>query len=740
MRKKAVETRGAAVLAPASCGLALLITTASAVAQTQLPGIVVTTPSPIVRQAPPPVRQASQSAAAQPQQQASAPGPSQPAVPDLVPGAFIVADDTFVPVTVVTGGEALSAPGAASIADVLQNKPGIASSGFAPGANQPVIRGLDSYRVRVQENGVSTHDVSALSPDHAVPVDPFAAERVEVVRGPATLRYGSQAIGGVVAIENNRIPSEIPANGVSAEVKGGLNSADRGKDGGFQVTAGAGHFAIHADAFTRRASDYDTPHGRQLNSFVESKGFSLGTSYIWSSGFMGISFTRYESLYGIPGEEAAEERPRIDLAQDKWQSKGEWRVRDWGIEAIRYWMGATRYAHNEVIFEEADAQDIIGTRFTKREVEGRVEVQHLPVGTALGELRGAAGIHTGRKRVAGFPVDEPVDGLIDPAAHQRYLAGFILEELQVAPRLRLQAAARLELNTAEGTGVDDPLGAANVIEASRSYRPLSGSVGALYELPLGIVARVTGQHTERAPDAAELFSKGVHEATGTFEIGDPGLRLETARTVEFGLKRSRGSLRFDASVYHTSYEGFIFKSFTGRQCDETLASCGGGSELDEAVFTQRDARFTGAELAAQLDIGRVWNGIWGIEGQYDFVRAAFDDGVNVPRIPPHRIGGGLYYRATDWRARVYMLHAFDQNAISIIDPKDTPTSGYTLLNAEIARTWQLERSGALVPELTVGLRGENLLDDDVRNHVSPSKDEVLQPGRTIRLFGSVKLN
>jgi iron complex outermembrane receptor protein len=708
-----------------------------AAAQTQLPGIVVTTPSPVVRQAAPPVRQAPAPSQPQAQPQAAAPAP-QPAV-STVPDAFIVVDDTFVPVTVVTGREALSAPGP-TIADVLQTKPGIASSSFAPGANRPVVRGLDSYRVRVQENGIGTHDVSELSPDHGVPVDPFAAERVEVVRGPATLRYGSQAIGGVVAVENNRIPTAIPPNGVSAEVKGGFNSVDRGTDGGFQVTAGSGHFAVHADAFARRASDYDTPQGRQLNSFAESKGFSLGTSYIWSSGFMGLSFTRYESLYGIPGEEAGEERPRIDLVQDKWQSKGEWRVRDWGIEAVRYWLGASRYGHNEVVFEEAEAQDIVGTRFTKREVEGRVEVQHLPVGTSLGELRGAAGIHSGRKRVAGFAVDEPVDGLIDPAARQRYLAGFVLEELQVSPRLRLQAAARIEFNKAEGTGVEDPLGAQNVIDASRSYRPMGGSVGALYELPLGVVARLTGQITGRAPDAAELFSRGVHEATGTFEIGNPDLRIETARTVELGFKRSKGHLRFDAGVYHTSYDGFIFKSFSGRQCDDTLASCGAGSELDEAIFSQRDARFTGAELAAQLDVAPVWRGVWGIEGQYDFVRASFEDGVNVPRIPPHRLGAGVFYRSPDWQARVFMLHAFDQSTISIIDPKDTPTAGYTLLNAEIAHTWKLERSGALVPELTIGLRGENLLDDDVRNHISPKKDEVLQPGRTIRLFGSVKLN
>ena len=655
-----------------------------------------------------------------------------------------------MPVTVVPGREVLSTAGP-TITDTLQNKPGILGSTFAPGANRPIIRGLDNYRVRVQENGVGTHDVSALSEDHAVPIDPFAAERIEVVRGPATLRYGSQAIGGVVSVENNRIPSFVPRHGIMGEMRGGWNSVDDGRDGGMQVTAGAGNFAVHADAFRRRTEDYDTPQGRQFNTFSHAEGFSLGGSFIWSAGFVGVSFTRYESLYGIPGAEAQERRPRIDLNQDKWQSKGEWRVRDYGIEAIRFWLGWTRYAHNEIVFDQVDARDIVGTRFTNREVEGRVEVQHLPVGTVLGELRGTVGVQSGRKRTRGFGVEEPVDGLLDPEARQRFVAGFIFEELEVTKRLRLQAAARIESNTADGTGIRDlregeadgggnPLPPTDPAQFSRKVMPVSGSLGALYELPLGIVARLTGQYTERAPAIAELFSKGVHDATGTFEFGNPFLNIEKARTVELGFKRAKGDLRFDTSVYYTSYDGFIFKNYTGRRCDETVATCGTGTELDEVRFRQRDATFYGLEAAAQLDVWRISRGVVGIEGQYDFTRAQFEDGVNVPRIPPHRLGGGVYYRDPNWFARLFTLHAFRQDVVSTIDPKDTPTNGYTMLNAELAYTFRDGPDDRLAPTWTIGLKGENLLDDDVRNHVSVKKDEVLQPGRTIRFFGSVKFN
>lgn len=688
-------------------------------AQTELPGIVVTSPSPVRRARPVPT--------------VTAPSAAPPASIESVPtppGDAIIADDAFVAVTVVPTTEIVSTPGA-NLADSLQYKPGIAASTFAPGASRPVIRGLDNYRVRVQENGIGSHDVSALSEDHGVPIDPFAAERIEVVRGPATLRYGSSAIGGVVSASNDRIPEIIPPAGFSFETRGGLNSVDRGKDGGFKVTAGAGNFAVHADAFARSAEDYNTPHGRQLNSFVESDGFSLGTSLVGRAGFIGVSFTRFNSLYGIPAEEA-----RIDMTQDKFQSRGELRVGDMGIEAIRYWLGVSDYLHKEIV----PGEPLPGSIFTNKETEGRVEIQHLPIMTGFGELRGAVGAQYGHRKVIADSLEG--DDLLAPA-HTTSVAAFLFEELQVTKRLRLQAAARIEHTKVGGVGLDlsDPLAPIDLAE-ERKFKPVSASAGVLYELPMQVVARLTAQYVERAPADAELFSKGIHEATGTFEIGNPFLDLEKARTVELGFKRAKGAFRFDASTYYTKFDGFIFKQRTGETCDDELATCtptGAGSELDQVLFQQRNATFYGAELLAQMDIGRVWRGTWGIDGQYDFVHARFDDAQdgNVPRIPPHRAGAGLYYRDVNWYARMGFLHAFDQNRIG---ENETPTEGYTLLNADLSYTFKLNTDAGLVPEMIIGLKGENLLDDDVRNHVSFKKDEVLQPGRTVRLYGVIKLN
>ena len=679
-------------------------------AQIELPGIVITTPSPVARPA------------------TTKRSPSQDAAPAAAqPLPEPVAEDTFTALTIVPSAEITGTPGA-NLADALQYRPGIAGSTFAPGANRPVIRGLDNFRVRVQESGIGSHDVSALSEDHAVPIDPFSADQIEVVRGPATLRYGSQAIGGVVNAVNDRIPQIIPPRGFSVETRGGLNSVDRGTDGAFKVTAGSGAFAVHADAFKRHAGDYDTPRGRMANSFVDNEGFSVGGSLIGPQGFVGIAFTRYDALYGIPAEDA-----RIDMIQDKFQSRGEGRVGGMGIEASRYWFGASDYNHKEVVPGELEP----GSIFSNRETEGRIELQHLPVMTAFGELRGALGTQFGHRKTSAISTEG--DGLLDPA-RTTTVAAFIFEELLVTRRLRLQAAARIEQTAVDGIGLDLS-GPPVTVAGERTFRPFSASAGLLYELPMGVVARLTGQYVERAPDAAELFSKGVHEATGTFEIGNPFLEKEKAQTLEIGFRKAKGPFRFDVAAYHTRFDGFIFKNLTGETCDDTLATCapGPGGELDQVLFAQRNAKFTGAELQAQYDVAPIWRGVWGIDGQYDFVHARFDDaaGGNVPRIPPHRAGAGIYYRGSSWFARVGFLHAFEQGRIG---ENETPTDGFTLLNADLAYTFKLGEGASGAPEMTIGLKGENLLDDEVRKHVSFRKDEVLQPGRTIRLYGIIKLN
>lgn len=744
---------------------ALLLGSAPAAAQapdvTELPAVeVTTTASPVAKPAKP------KRAAAPGSAQAAPAGAAQDIETAIPPGTVLDLDaHAFVPVTVATERE-IAATGGATITDVLETKPGISGTTFAPGANRPIIRGLDSYRVRTQENGIGTHDVAAISEDHAVPIDPNAADRIEVVRGPATLRYGSQAIGGVVAVENERIPTFIPRGGISAAVKGGATSVDESGDAAFKVTAGskATGFAVHADGFVRRAEDYDTPRGREINSFVDSEGGAVGASQVWQNGFIGVAFAHIESLYGIPGEEAREGVvPRIDMEQQKVLARGEWRPGDFGVAAVRFWFGASDYAHDELAIHDPANEDEfeLGSRFTNKEQEARVELQHLPVGTALGQLNGAAGVQWGNRKTRGQSFEG--ESLLEPAETQS-IAAFVFEELDLSSQLRLQAAARIEATTVDGRGWEefhgheDPLNPgewhfhAHGFEGERSFTPASASLGLLYQLPFGTVARLNGQYVERAPDAAELFSKGMHEATGTFEVGNPFLDVEKATTAEVGLKKAAGAFRFDASAYYTRYDGFIFRALQGFtcepeshggefHCEEEGHGHGGGGHAHEhsfdlVFFEQRDANFYGTELAGQYDVAPIWNGLWGIDGQYDFVHAEFDGGENVPRIPPHRLGGGLYYRDANWFARAGVLHAFEQDRIG---EEEIATPGYTLVSAEVSYTAGEGEAG--VPAFTIGLRGENLADDEVLNHASfKRRENVLEPGASVRLFGSIRLN
>lgn len=759
LRITAAEAGKYGIAALGTVILGLGISASAALAQTtELPPVVVTAPSPVAK--PKPASRSANKSAAGPKAKRKAKAPTAPAddefetaspAPNVdmqsLPGTVIVAEDSFVPVTIVTERQ-IEATHGATLTDTLATKPGIVGSTFAPGANRPIIRGLDNTRVRIQENGIGAHDVSSVSEDHAFPFDPFSADRVEVVRGPATLRYGSQAIGGVVSIENERIPTYMPRGGFSTEIRGALSSVDDGSEGGFKTTAGINGIVVHADAYKRRADDYETPHGTQENSFVDSETFSVGTSYVWNDGFIGVAFSRFDSLYGIPGGEAAERGVRIDMNQDRFTSRGEWRPKSNGIEAIRYWFGISDYRHDEIGASEDDPSVTeIGSTFLNDEREARVEVQHQPLPTAFGALNGAVGIQWNDRDMSAAGEGGE---LLAPNSTTS-IAGFMFEELAVTDRLRLQAAARIEQTDIDGTaGIfpDDFEFTDGDLEISeearrRTFTPLSASLGLLYDLPFGFVGRLNGQYVERAPDAAELFSKGVHEATGTFEIGDPDLDIEKASTVELGFSKARGPFKFDGSAYYTKFDGFIYKRLTGNTCSEDEGChpedviTTEDRELKQVVFTQRDAAFYGLELGAQYDVGPLWRGVWGIDGQYDFVRATFSGGENVPRIPPHRLGGGIYYRDNALFARTGLLHAFDQDKVGV---GETETDGYDLLTAEISYTMQLERTGSVIPEMTIGLKGENLLNDDVRNAVSFKKDEVLLPGANVKLFGTIKFN
>ena len=656
--------------------------------------------------------------------------------------------DQFATVTVVSREEIARTP-AAQLGDLLFNKPGISGSTFAPGASRPIVRGLDNYRVRLQENGLATNDVSDLSEDHGVPIDPLAAQRIEVVRGPATLRWGSQAIGGVVDVTNNRIPDAIPLRGYSFETRGAATSVDNGNEGGVLLDAGHGNVAFHADAYTRRASDYRIPrypylfppdpappfNGTQPNSYLHSQGQSVGGSYVFDRGYAGVAISHFTSLYGIPGIETTETRTSIDTEQTKVASKGEFRPQSTAVDAIRYWAGASNYKHNEI----ANEGGFFGVQqtFTNKAQEGRVEMQLAPFDLRFAALTTAIGVQGAHQELTAPGVE---GGLFDPNS-MRTAAAFMFNEFRFNDTQRMQVAGRIERVDARGSSPDFPadfLPDGNPLASTprkASFTPKSAAIGFLQNLPGGLVASATAQYVERAPRTPELYSRGPHEATATFEIGNPNLTIEAARSVEVGLRRAGGPFRFEATAYYTRFSGFIFKRLTGVQCGGDFDSCGVEDELNQIVYSQRDATFRGGEIQVQADLLPVWGGMFGVEGQYDIVRATFADGSNVPRIPPQRVGGGAFWRDANWLARAGLLHAFAQTHIA---ENETPTQRYDLLRAELSYTGRIAPSGFGPHAFTVGIVGTNLLDDDVRNHASFKKDEVLLPGRGVRFFANVR--
>src|SRR5262245_13400457 len=659
----------------ASCSAfssALALYSNASYAQTALPQVDVTVASPITRRAP------ARPAPAQPAP--AQPGPPQPApapAPEALVGTIPIITDQFATITVVPNDE-LRRNGASTQGDLLFEKPGITGSEFAPGASsRPIIRGMDVNRVRIQEDGIGANGASDLGEDHFVPVDPLTSDQVEVIRRPATLRFGSQAIGGVVESTNNRIPTYIPGRGVSAEFRGAGTSVNNGLDGAALLDAGGGNFAIHADAFGRTAQDYRIPsypyltlpdpadapnatqpgnfNGHQPNSAARSNGAAVGASYIFNDGFFGLALTQNNALYHIPGIDGEDHDTRIDARQTKLMSKGEWRSPSPVVDAVRFWGGITDYRHKELgLADDTNpSSDGIRQTFTNKEQEARVEAQSVPFDLRFASLTTAVGVQGGHQDLTAPSPDNA--GLWNPNSNWR-IAGYMFNELKFSETTKAQIAGRIERVELSGMARSfDASGTMTTTSASPGYTPASASLGLIQKLSWNLVGSITAQYIERAPKPAELFYGGPHDATSTFDKGNPNLKIEAAQSIEIGLRRADGPFRFEATAYYTRFNGFIFRQLTGNTCNDNGACGAGVGDLNEALYAQANAIFRGGEFQSQWDIAPVGDGLFGIENPFDVVRAALPEGTDVPRIPPVRVGGGIYVRNAAWLELVGFL-------------------------------------------------------------------------------------
>jgi iron complex outermembrane receptor protein len=719
-----------------------------------------TVPVPTVTVTPPPrartgaARPAApaRTTAAPPPRPTPAPAPTPPTTPTTTTAGQAAPSAFQPPPSVSTlNSSQISASQAQSVGGLFFTLPGATSAGLAPGTQRPILRGLDDFRVRVQENGIGSMDVSDYGQDHGVPLDPLSIQKIQILRGPEALRFGSQAVGGIVEATNNRIPFIAPLGGWQTEFKGATTTVDRGLEGGALFDAGTRDFAFHADFYGRHGSDYFVPsypylfptnpappfNGKQPNSSFHSEGQAVGGSYLFDGGYIGTAISHFTTLYHVPTMEGAATNTRIDLQQTKITSKGEFRPESSAIDVVRFWLGAVEYHHDELGFDDAGIDGVRAT-FNNHAQEAKAEITFMPMTTWLGTLISSVGTQFDHQQI---DTSGDAGSLLGQARTSRG-AAYFYNELWLTDNLRTLLAGRIENVRLDGTAgifpasLVPPPDQPQLSLQSLGFTPASISFSVVKDLPSWMVASATVQRIQRAPTALELFAHGAHDAPGTFEIGNPNLKKETAHSAELGLKRIDGTFRFDGKVYYTYYNDFIFRQATGIICGADFATCGTGTEFIQTIYSQRDAIFRGGEIAWQWDLVPVATGIFGVDGQYDFVRATFaSDGSNVPRIPPMRVGGGAYWRqGENWFVRMGLLHAFGQ---SDLGTNDTPTAGYNLLKMEVSNTqWRTTPWGAA--EIRTGLVGDNLLDVDVRNSVQFHKDEILLPGRSIKFFMNAK--
>lgn len=626
--------------------------------------------------------------------------------PDVIVTASPIAtasDDTPTVVAKVDRNTILTT-GGASVADALANVPGIAATGFAAGASRPIIRGMDATRVRILEDGSSSSDVSDIGPDHGIPIDPLAAQSIEVVRGAATLRYGSQAIGGVVNILNNRVPMQLPTQPLSGEFTGSYGTAADVGQTSLLADARVGNLALHADGFYRHADDYDTPLGVQENSFFHGHGGSLGGSYFFgpnTDSHVGAAVTQYNASYGIPSDDT-----HIVMKQTKVLSRNSFDLGGGILKTLNLDGSYADYEHSEV-----EPDGTIATTFRNKEYDGRAELLFGPLGPVQNS---ALGVEIQRRRFSAVGEDS---SYLFPTLTQTE-AAYLFTEMPVGQKLRLQASGRVEHVHVTGTPASDAFTKAD-------FTPVSGALGALLDVTEGVKVGLTASSTGRAPAITELFARGGHDGPGTFETGDPNLGIERANSLEGTLRVRSGAFKFTGSVYSTWFHNYIYGDLTGRTCDDDGNCIDGDSEdLRELNYRQQGAHFRGVEGEASYDLLKSAAGTLQAKALADYTRATLDQGGNVPRIPPYRLGGGLNWESSPVDAGFLFLYVGRQNRFGAFD---TPTSSYVQLNAQVA--WRPFKAH---PGIELAVVGQNLTNDVQRDASALNKDQVVMPGRNVR--------
>lgn len=598
------------------------------------------------------------------------------------------------PVNVLSGDQ-LHAAASATLGETLSGQLGMSSASFGPGVGLPIIRGQSDNRVKVMRDSIGSMDASAASPDHAVTLEPLLATKIEVLRGPAALRYGSGAIGGVVNVLDDRIPDALP-DGVDGGVELRNNSANDETNGVANFNVAVGDVAIHIDGIKRDSENMEIPGYAQKNPENVSettKGYiantdaqytagTLGASYIGDDGFVGVSVNKLDNNYGVPPD--SDEFVRIDMHQTRYDLKGELNDPFAGFNKITTHVGYADYDHTEI--EDGEP----GTRFENEAYEARVEAIHNP----YNDWSGAIGLQVADSTFAAIGEEAFI-----PKSDIRSAGVFIIEETEfnnwnyeLGVRGDYQSITPEDSEAIKHTSV-------NLSGTTSKHLTLN------HQLILGIA------HSQRAPSIEESLAQGPHPATGRYLIGDPQMQEETSTNIELGHHWHVDGIESSVNLFYNKISDYIYARDTGIVIEE----------LDEAQYTQADATFKGfeSEISFQLRDNlrlRVFG---------DYVRATLNDGGDLPRIAPLRLGSSITYDKNKWSSNLSVTRSTNQDHPGY---NESTTEGYTRVDARVS--YRVTQSNA---EYLVFVKGTNVLVEEIRNASSYLKDIAPEAGRGIQV-------
>ena len=643
----------------------------------------------------------------------------------------------------VLQGEALMLNSQSTLGETLALTPGVSSSYFGPNASRPIIRGMDGDRIKILNNSASSHDVSALSNDHAVPSDPLTVERIEVLRGPSAIMYGGSAVGGVVNLIDNRIPTQ-PMEGLSGKADVGWSTVNKESRAAVMLESGNDRYGLHVDAFGRHSGDMGVPDTLACtksgssasakaicNSANTSRGYALGGSVFWDKGYLGLSGTHYNSTYGT----VAEDTVTIGMKSDRYALETEVRHPLRGWENMRVQFSNTNYQHTESS-PEGD------TVFSQDGQELRWSAKHQAVASPWGQWQGVVGWQGEDSRFAANGAEAFM-----PSTKTRQSAIYLVEELK-KPWGGFSFGLRSEAVKVNGDAFDPEGSTRDTAATTNTFSPISSSLGVLYKLSSDVSLKAHWARTARAPKDYELRADGVHVATAAYEQGSVALQTEKARQMDIGMEWGQGPHTASLNYFDNRFSNYIGLNATGDVVGEDgVSGCAVIADAetcwDKYAFSAVRAQFKGWEAMAQLRLSGSSGlfpaidglALWDLKLRADSVRASnLDTGEALPRIAPVRLGASLSRQSGPWRWSLGM----DKAQAPRLASTQVATAGYTLWNTQLSYRQTIQANQAVwylkVDNLTDQLAypATSVLTTTAADTVT-GRPKAPLPGRNIKL-------